>query len=194
MTERDLARMFQEFNTRFFGGQLPMYRIRVVRRVPAKGHVHGGLCDRANHRIYISESVIQDTEECVGLLLHEMAHAASGDWHGQRFKREMARLKDAGAPVSEADFRPPLGPERLTRKYVEGSAQDFLTDCEVSKRPRTFRRFVRCLARDATGLNGADLTRRYPWIRAAWRRARREYAVTFAQQAYRGKANPVPAA
>jgi hypothetical protein len=39
-----------------------------------------------------------------GVLLHEMAHAASDGDHGENWQSEMARLKQLGAPVDENDF------------------------------------------------------------------------------------------
>jgi hypothetical protein len=35
------------------------------------------------------------------MLLHEMAHAATGGEHDERFRGELVRLKVAGAPVPD---------------------------------------------------------------------------------------------
>jgi hypothetical protein len=40
-----------------------------------------------------------------GFLLHEMAHADTSGEHDQRWEAEMVRLKRAGAPIPDWEFR-----------------------------------------------------------------------------------------
>jgi hypothetical protein len=43
-------------------------------------------------------------ENSISCLLHEMAHAATTCYHGMPWKREMIRLREAGAPLVSADL------------------------------------------------------------------------------------------
>ena len=60
--------------------------------------------DRKTRTIALCSGVRFDGKRYAeAILLHEMVHAAVGDYHGERFKRECQRLHDAGAPI----FDPP---------------------------------------------------------------------------------------
>lgn len=102
---------FEEYNTLFFGGELPAIPVRLSH---AKGFLgkltykrqrqglFGGYRNtdfvlRINVRIDLPEEVIEDT------ILHEMIHyyIAVNQWvdsstHGHLFRREMARINAAG--------------------------------------------------------------------------------------------------
>ena len=107
-----------------------------------------------------------DAPLMTGTLVHEMAHAATNDWHGPRWAAEMERLRQAGAPVQDVDFRPPM---RLTRNLVLSCAADALCDGPDLTLPA----FADWFAREYRGgSSGGALLRSYPWIRAVFRDAR----------------------
>jgi hypothetical protein len=99
--------MFRQFNDKYFGGKIPAYSVRVVHRisyVTPSGKVRSpynliGHCDRRRGLIEIRAGLAM--REAVGTLLHEMAHAATTSAPGRRWKREMMRLSEAGAPLAE---------------------------------------------------------------------------------------------
>jgi SprT-like family len=117
-----LRPLFQEFNTQFFGGELPTYEVRVellingktiirlrngkYRQLPPLGNDLYGLCLAEDRLIFIDSrcSALED-EGVREVLLHEMCHAAvcrnapaprDGDPHGQGFIAELLRLAALG--------------------------------------------------------------------------------------------------
>lgn len=123
---------FDDFNARFFGGQLPPVPIRLSH---AKGFLgkltftrrkHGlfgkyrneDFVLRINVRIDLPESLIEDT------ILHEMIHyyIAVNQWndtsvHGQLFRHEMARINAEGNRHITISYR--LTKEQLAALYPE---------------------------------------------------------------------------
>jgi hypothetical protein len=109
--------LFHRFNTQYFGGRLPDYRILVVYDVwywmtKRCGYPPGfppatedsGFIDFPARRIfirYLADHLGGQTME--ESLIHEMAHAATGGDHGDAWQAEMVRLKELGAPVSRWD-------------------------------------------------------------------------------------------
>jgi hypothetical protein len=117
-----LRPLFQEFNTQFFGGDLPAYEVRVEllidgktiirlrngkhRQLPPLGNDLYGLCLAEDQLIFIdSRCSALDDEGVREILLHEMCHAALGrnapappdcDPHGQVFIAELLRLAALG--------------------------------------------------------------------------------------------------
>jgi len=98
------ARMYREFNVRYFAARLPEYTVRVVFDVHKSAHepVYDGS---------VSSGLIRYQERCIylrytksfpieAILIHEMAHAATQGDHGEEWLTEMRRLKAAGAPVA----------------------------------------------------------------------------------------------
>jgi hypothetical protein len=115
--------MFQTFNTQFFAGRLPYYRVLVVYDVwyweterlrlppcfpPAYG-AHGFIDFAGRHILirFLAEGVTM-----LQTLIHEMAHAATDGGHGDKWKGEMLRLKLLGAPT-EMHFRRHCGREPI---------------------------------------------------------------------------------
>jgi hypothetical protein len=114
MNGRELRKLFQEFNQRYFGGKLPAYSVRFVSRdrgfapprlglssSPAIFPGTQGYCHRSRRLIEIREGLAR--QETVSTLLHEMAHAATEGAHGMPWRREMLRLRELGAPLHGED-------------------------------------------------------------------------------------------
>ena len=153
LSERFTA-LFDRLNQGFFAGRLPRYRVSVRSRVP--GLDGGGIHLRQRRLIVIRRW----DDECLmmGTLVHEMAHAASNDWHGPRWRAVMDRLQEAGTPIQEVDLAPPM---RLTRGMVLSSARDALS----VDHGLTLRAYANRCAREFTGQpSGAAFLRSYPWI------------------------------
>lgn len=99
MTKRDLARLFSDFNSRYFGGRLPRYRVCFREVIAGLTNEHFGRHNRNRRTIFLFSGIRYDKHVVAEMLLHEMIHAATGDYHGGRFWRECKRLLDAGAPL-----------------------------------------------------------------------------------------------
>jgi hypothetical protein len=111
-----LQEMFQAFNVKYFSGRLPEYRILVVFDVPywqmgrlgypvSEPHAITGFIDSSGRIILVGvRAGLLRGATIQGTLLHEMAHAATDDEHGDLFKAEIARLILLGAPVNECDL------------------------------------------------------------------------------------------
>jgi len=87
-TEARLQRLFRYYNTRYWQGKLPEYRV-LVKRLRWKY----GDCNKRRRRIRISVAYRSD-REVRATLLHEMCHAAhrwiaGKDHHGDPFYRQM---------------------------------------------------------------------------------------------------------
>jgi hypothetical protein len=107
--------MYRTFNTQYFGGRLPEYRVLVVYDVwywetqrygyspvypPAADAF--GIIDFEGRRILVRfRPHFTSDGSMPGTLLHEMAHAATDGDHGNSWKAEMVRLKLLGAPVED---------------------------------------------------------------------------------------------
>jgi hypothetical protein len=100
MDGRKLRKLFAEFNEKYFGGRLPAYAIRVGEFNIARFCLSGN-CNRSKSVIEVSSRASADEPETT--LLHQMAHAAAGAGHGMPWRREMIRLREAGAPLSGPD-------------------------------------------------------------------------------------------
>lgn len=160
--------MFNEFNQKYFNGKLPRYQIRVVERiswVPC-----GGQCDNRKRVILITRN---EESSMVGVLLHEMIHAAVGGFHGERFCREWDRLQESGAPVrlGESEAYRAL-PKRLTRQFVSNVADDIVAVQPAVKLWDFARWFVHNYGFKWTP---TALLRSYPWIGNVLREAKREF-------------------
>ncbi len=100
-------RHFERLNHLYFENTLPPYRIRVqdplvVPGVPADLCKYmAGYCDKRRRQIWLEAFPFPKGE---GILLHEMAHAATNAHHGPRFRREMTRLAGMAAPLSRVNL------------------------------------------------------------------------------------------
>jgi hypothetical protein len=91
---------FDDLNQRYFKGRLPRYRVRLVSAIPQPSGDIGitwGQIDRRRKTITLRRA---PAAELCENLLHEMAHAATNEWHGPKWLAEMKRLQALGAPIN----------------------------------------------------------------------------------------------
>ncbi len=98
-TDRQLQRLFDQYNERFWKGKLPRYT------VVATTLYNGGLCHDEARKIFINIDSQESDRSVRSTLLHEMNHAAcSSPDHDKEWLGEMERLKREGAPLLECEF------------------------------------------------------------------------------------------
>jgi SprT-like family len=114
-TDNRLKRLFVRYNQRYWGGKLPAYAVRL------DSTYKGGYCCKKTHTITMNIESTQSDRDIRGVLLHEMAHAATRADHGATWRAEMARLRDAGAPTCAIDYRLDA---RLPDAFVIGQFED----------------------------------------------------------------------
>jgi hypothetical protein len=172
---RQLRKLFQEFNQRYFGGRLPAYRIRVVDCISWLGAE--GQCLKKRKLIQVQRAVPEG--RVASLLLHEMAHAATNGGHGMPWKREMIRLREAGAPLDGPDATVSLDDWdglRVSRSHFRAVAQDVLGDCPECTLSQVIRHFIWSHGGPETI---SLFLKRYPWARDVYhclKRERKEFA------------------
>jgi len=89
--------MFERWNTKYFSGRLPHYRIIISNKFGG-----GGLCRKKRREIYLGEQFVGSGSQKIYFkttLLHEMGHAATRGGHGKAWMAEMLRLAKMGAPT-----------------------------------------------------------------------------------------------
>lgn len=110
--EKQLARLFDRYNQRYWRGRLPRYQVTLTDRFK------GCRCDRRARTIYINPSYPAPT-----LLLHEMAHAASNGRHGPVWQSELRRLIRLGAhlkkELAEYTDRKPITPTEILGEFYD---------------------------------------------------------------------------
>lgn len=122
---KQLRKLFKEFNVKYFDGRLHIYRIRVVGHITALGE--SGRCKKNQKLIEILTGL--PDEQAVSILLHEIAHAATTGPHGMTWKKEMIRLREAGAPLCPPDSEVSLDDwsgEYVSQKHFRSVVQDVL--------------------------------------------------------------------
>ena len=108
---------FEQFNQQYFANSLPAYHISlhdplIVPGVPAEMSKYvAGYCDKKRRRIFLEAFPFPKGE---GILLHEMAHAATNAHHGPRFRQEMTRLAGLDAPLGPVNLAAYVSTERPT--------------------------------------------------------------------------------
>jgi hypothetical protein len=113
----------------------------------------------------------QNEPEMAAFLLHEMAHAATNDYHGRKWRQEMERLKAAGAPVSAHDLEDDLIGAHLTKRLI----RDIAADAVIEHSKPTISEFARSFVYNyGHARSGAELLRKYPWIRKVVSESRRD--------------------
>jgi len=170
MDGRQLRKLFQEFNQRYFGGRLPAYRIRVVDHISWLGTE--GRCLKKRKLIQVQRAIPED--RAASLLLHEMTHAATNGDHGMPWKREMIRLREAGAPLDGPDATVSLDDwdgVRVSQAHFRGAVQDVLGDCPECTLSQAIRHFISTYGGPETI---SLFLKRYPWARDVYRRLKRE--------------------
>jgi hypothetical protein len=118
--------LFQKFNSEYFDGRLPAYRIVFIDDVATGWH---GQSLKKEREIQLAASLCAD--ELMKTLLHEMAHAAvRRGGHGKTWLAEMRRLTNLGAPTAE-DWEAYQDPRRtITPKDMESEAFEMGCECE----------------------------------------------------------------
>lgn len=127
MNGRQLRKRFAEFNARYFAGKLPPYSVRVVPQMTKRGE--SGRCLEKRRLVELQRGL--SVEETITTLLHEMAHAATSGRHGMSWKKEMIRLREAGAPLTQADLNVSLSDwdgVRVTKAHFRSFLEDLLSD------------------------------------------------------------------
>jgi hypothetical protein len=105
-----------------------------------------------------------DDATCLSTLLHEMAHAATTDIHGNRWKAEMIRLRDSGAPFVPPDDCVKMedwSGGRVTKDQFSGAARDILIEIPTATARQIIRFFINNEGGPASTV--ATFLRKYPW-------------------------------
>jgi hypothetical protein len=158
---KHLRALFLQFNQQFFSGRLPACAIHVVPRIASLGQL--GRWNKGKRLIEIQRGL--SDEEAISTLLHEMAHAATNGGHGMQWKKEMIRLREAGAPLVLPDLNVSLADwdgTRVRRKHFRNVLQDALIDGADFTLSEAIRWFLRNVggAKNITEFRG-----KYPWVR-----------------------------
>ncbi len=98
MTQKELQKLFDRYNRKYWRAQLPRYTVVISTRW------HGGYCAKRLRVVFIHPDIAADGRRAKRTLLHEMSHAAAPSGHGKLWKAEMRRLKRQGAPILETDI------------------------------------------------------------------------------------------
>jgi hypothetical protein len=137
---RQLRSLFKQFNEQYFDGRLPAYAIHVVPCMTSLNE--SARCLKKRRLIEIR---CMSDENQTGILLHEMAHAATSEHHGTRWKKEMIRLREAGAPLVAADMDVSMDDwdgKRISRAHFRRVVRDALTDVPEITLRDAVRRFI----------------------------------------------------
>lgn len=175
---KQLRGLFFDFNERYWGGRLPPYHIRCVDHITRLGE--SGTCNPRRKLIRINRgSHDADTISC---LLHEMAHAATSVAHGMKWKAEMIRLREAGAPLTQPNSRVALDDwdgVRVKRTEFESAVSEALgDDDQFLTLPEVIRWFITSYGGSSTV---AEFLRKYPWARRVFAQVKRE-ATTYRER------------
>jgi len=168
---KQLRKLFQEFNRRYFGDRLPSYSIRVGR---CTWLGESGSCNPRKKLIKVAAG--QPDERAVSILLHEMAHAATTGNHGMPWKREMIRLRQAGAPLAEPDNRVRLDDwsgDRVSKRHFRAAMEDAVSGLPKIGLTQAVRYFI---SNEGGPSTVSTFLKRYPWVRGVFRQVKREYA------------------
>jgi len=172
MNGRQLRALFKQFNEEYWGGRLPAHSIRVVVRMTSLGE--WGRWLKKRRLIEIQRGL--SGEDMISTLLHEMAHAATNGGHGMTWKRDMIRLRLAGAPLANTDrvirlddgYGKPIG-----RKQFRCAMQDLFSDAPELSLSCALRHFIRTEGGPPTI---AAFLWKYPWARTVFNVEKREQA------------------
>jgi hypothetical protein len=162
---KNLERLFDEVNRRWFGGKLRRRKVRwssFAHKHPAQR----GLYDVRRRTIYIRRGL--PIEDLLPVLLHEMCHIGC-HYHGKQFVAKMARLKSMGAPVhEEVEFKPGFYPSREAGRIIADLVPQLTEGMNWSE--------GRHYVAKALLLSVSDLKRQIPWAQRRWERLQREAA------------------
>ena len=103
-TKADINRWLRVFDEKLFAGKLSSW-IVVIGDHHAMVDGSLGCCVRREKSIYMPKNIFDLTETgIIGVLLHELAHIRGGDYHGKKFKNEIQRFQQEGAPINKEDL------------------------------------------------------------------------------------------
>ncbi len=166
-TDKRLEHLFVRYNRRYWKGTLPVYRVRV------DFTYKGAYCSKKKRTITVNVESMRSDREIRGVLLHEMAHAATRAGHGATWQAEMARLRAAGAPTCAIDYRPDA---RLPKAFVIGEFEDGAREPDARWETVLRRVGYEYGYTDPQGRpRDAALERFIAQAREAYRRARKKY-------------------
>lgn len=156
-----LTALFEELNRRYWNGRLPHYHV-VYRRLPGNTY---GLCDSKRQSIYIRPG--HQGEVLRRKLLHEMCHIGC-PYHGEKFLARLARLADLGETWALEEIKE----YRSTPTFNQDMARIKYSLPELARREPcpTWRELAQWVESDM----GGYVIHKIPWLRAAWRNAKRQ--------------------
>jgi hypothetical protein len=94
---KDPQSLLTEYNLRYFGCRLRQYKVLLTNAL----NPDCGRCEKRKRRIYINPV----KEDVSVILLHEMVHAAVGPGHDKKWRDEVRRLVELGAPLQKELIR-----------------------------------------------------------------------------------------
>jgi hypothetical protein len=106
---------FSEYNRRFFNDRLSGWTVTADDNHPGTY----GYSDRKTKQIHVRFYTHRDELGMRATLIHEMAHAATNSGHGTKWRQEMERLRDAGAPTEPLDFLVPYSARDIVTSFID---------------------------------------------------------------------------
>lgn len=163
-TKRNLAKLYDELNKKFFRRRLPVYRV-ICKNLPWGLHGH---CNSQERIIFLKKGLGQEDLRCT--LLHEMCHIGTPG-HGKRFQAKLTRLSEMGETWAKEELRLYETGETWNQS-IRGLRLNLEEWVLQSPRPR-FSSIVRFIAND-WGMTSHELLQKVPWLRAAWQKVCQE--------------------
>lgn len=80
-----------------------------------------GYTDADAKRIIVAVAIHESWDDIEETLVHEMAHAATDLDHGPEWRKEMERVKAAGAPTSALDFLDPYSCRDIVTSFIDAA-------------------------------------------------------------------------
>jgi hypothetical protein len=168
---KQLRALFTQFNEQYFGGRLPAYAIQVARHITSLGE--DGKCNRKRRLIKIRHGL--SDEQAISTLLHEMAHAATSGHHSMPWKKEMIRLRQAGAPLDSGDLNIDLDDWdgiRVSRTRFRRFVQDVLINAPDITHSDVIRHFIH---REGGAPTITAFLNKCPWAGTIFNHEKRAY-------------------
>lgn len=151
-TEADLNHWLREFDVKHFAGRISIWKV-VIGDHPDMANGSGGCIVRKERLIYIPTRVLDRPEiEIKSILLHELAHIRGGDYHGKKFRNEIRRFQQEGAPIDKADLADVI---YATGKYVRKSIDRSIVEGYTLE-------LAQAEVAEKYGISTDELLRRYP--------------------------------
>ena len=99
-----LRKLFRRYNRMYWDGKLSRFRVCLGDHVSDESKYDSS--GRCYHRLKKIEIDPRKTNDVQSTLLHEMAHAATGEraGHGPKWEKEIVRLIGLGAPIHPGEL------------------------------------------------------------------------------------------